>query len=53
MKSTYKAPKGQKPGADVKSFPGASMNKGSKVIKSSSSNLMKGATSSRPYKGSM
>jgi hypothetical protein len=53
MKSTYKAPKGQKPGADVKSFPGAAMSKGAKVPKSSSSNLMKGATSNRPCKGSM
>lgn len=53
MKSTYKAPMGQKPGADVKSFPGAAMNKGAYVIKPSASNLMKSATNKRPNKGQM
>ena len=53
MKSSYKAPKGQQPGADVKSFPGAGMKSGSRVVKSAQSNLMKGATSNRPHKGQM
>lgn len=53
MKKTYKAPPGQKPGADVKSFPGAAMSKGAMVVKTQASNLMKGATSTRPSKGCM